>query len=387
MNAKNLSSQYGLQESTEGLFVKERTNYFGIADNFDDCIFHPCDAKIHNWQAHIRDYTRKGKVKILIPLRDLNGIRAKVVRETIEVLKNWVDSSCIIVSENGVHKTVSDEVKASGARSISVESVGNRIDWERFLKIVNLHKLEFGKGFAVFGGLTYLAIEQSMNNDDWIVQCDADISDFERFQLVQYLFYPIIAKPSKDWQYLKIAKRDRNNESINAGINGLAPYFMHQISRNTEEARIAHEIYTATIHHIWILSGQFALRWQHALNRMFTTGYCDELFVSAQHGWRFFAQSYNPNPCVDQPNTKSKEDCMLIRIQQFLNALVVFGKSVRQPWAVEDIVHFNKFMIPNVNSIVRIPDEDKGICIESFETDRIIPSIQCLLDEGIIKRA
>ena len=351
-------------------------------------VYQPSSDDLNDCLKQMLRYTRSGKIKVLMPLRELKGDGAAIVSESLQVLREQVGADNIFVVDNGVHPQTAREIVNSRVNLINESMIRQRLDWERLLCLLNLPDIRCGKGYAVTLGLAYLAIRGLMDDDDWLVQCDGDISGFRRFQLMPHLFYPIIAEPESPWEYLKIAQVQRNNETVKAGINGLATYF--KLTKNTSDSRlnqqrlIAQEIYDACIHHIWMLTGQFALRWRHAVNRMITTGYCDETLASAQHGWRKLAQIVNPNLCMDGTNSKQKEDCMMTRILQFINALTVFGQSVRTSWSLEMIKEFNNGVVPGVDSIVRIPDKNGPLCVDDIEMDRVFPSIQTMLDNGLI---
>ncbi len=353
-------------------------------------VYQPSGDDLSDCLKQILSYTRSGKVKVLMPLRELQGDGAVIVSEILQVLREQVGVANIFVVDNGVHPRTAREILDSRVTLINESMIRQRLDWERLLCLLNLPDIRCGKGYAVTLGLAYLAIRGLMDDDDWLVQCDGDISGFRRFQLMPHLFYPIIAEPESPWEYLKIAQIQRNNETVKAGINGLATYF--KLAKNTSDSRInqqrliAQEIYDACIHHIWMLTGQFALRWRHAVNRMITTGYCDETLASAQHGWRKLAQIVNPNLCMDGTNSKQKEDCMMTRILQFINALTVFGQSVRTSWSLEMIKEFNNGVVPGVDSIVRIPDNNGPLCVDGIEMDRVFPSVQAMLDNGLLSK-
>ena len=136
---------------------------------------------------------------------------------------------------------------------------------------------------------------------------------------------------------------------------------------------------------LWILSGQYAIRWQHITKQLATTGYCNPLLVSAQQGWRNFAQIIHPHPLLDMPNTKQKEDCMIGSLVQFIHTLVVFGKSVRSPWNMEEMASFNRDIARHQNAIVWIPEKPSPLHLASLEPDRLFPALETLVREGLLQ--
>ncbi len=351
-------------------------------------VYQPSYEDLSNSVKQILHYTQCGKVKVLMPLRELKGDGAIIVSEILQVLRQHVGVSNVFVVDNGIHPQIAREIADSRVTVITESMIRQRLDWDRLMRLMNLPDIQCGKGYAITLGIAYLAINGLMDDDDWLVQCDGDIAEFRQFQLMPHLFYPVTAEPYQSWEYLKIAQIQRNNETVKAGINGLATYFKlaqnASVSHMNQQRFTAQEIYEACIHHIWMLTGQFALRWRHAVNRMIAAGYCDETLASAQHGWRRLAQIVNPNPCMDRANSKQKEDCMMTRILQFINALTVFGQSVRTPWSLEMIREFNNGVVPGVDSIVRIPDKNGPLCVDDIEMDRVFPSVQTMLDNDLL---
>lgn len=351
-------------------------------------VYQPSCEDLSDCAKQILRYTQCGRVKVLMPLRELQGDGAVIVSEILQVLREHVGVANIFVVDNGIHPRTVREIVDSRVTVINESMIRQRLDWDRLMRLLNLPDIQCGKGYAITLGIAYLAINGLMDDDDWLVQCDGDIAEFRQFQLMPHLFYPVIAEPCKSWEYLKTAQIQRNNETVKAGINGLATYFklaQHaSVSHMNQQRLTAQEIYEACIHHIWMLTGQFALRWRHAVNRMIAAGYCDETLASAQHGWRRLAQIVNPNPCMDRTNSKQKEDCMMTRIIQFINALTVFGQSVRTPWSLEMIREFNNGVVPGVDSIVWIPDKNGPLCVDDIEMDRVFPSVQTMLDNDLL---
>ncbi len=352
-------------------------------------VFAPTPEDIARHDGAIREYTRSGRVKVLIPLREFQENGAPLIGEIMSVLCQQVGQENIFIVDNGIHPRIRQNLLASGVTLISPEAVRQHFNWSALLGDLNLSGLDSGKGYAVMIGLAYLALNGLMHDDDWLVQCDGDITRFGQYQMIPHLFYPVAADPAARWEYLKMAKVGRNNETTKAGINGLAAHFQCSLfiqdDVRAQQAQVARELYDACIHHIWMLSGEFALRWHQVVRRMGASGYCEEVLISAQHGWRTMGQTLNPNPRLDRPNSKRKEDIMMIRIVQFLNALVVFGRSLRSPWSREDVRLFNQQVIPHLTSVAWLPEQNGPVQIESFEADRIIPSVATLLQTGVLR--
>ncbi|MBP0018687.1 MAG: hypothetical protein J7647_14220 [Cyanobacteria bacterium SBLK] len=352
-------------------------------------VFQPSEEEILARRNEIANYLGSDRVKVLIPMRELQANIAPLIDETIDVLVDYVGIKNIFIVNNGLHETIKETLISKGVSLISAAKMKARFDFPKLLEILSLPELNFGLGFSMMSGMAYLAVENIMQPDDWLVKFDGDIANFQQCLLPEYLFYPAVVDPKIDWDYLKIAKTGRNNETIMAGINSLTPYFQNEIGQQTWEfmpqARTAREIYEACIRQLWILSGQYAIRWKHIAKQLAATGYCDPLLVSAQHGWRNFAQILHPHPLLDMPNTKQKEDCMLSCLVQFINTLVVFGKSVRSPWKIEEVAYFNREIARHQNAIVWIPEEPNPLRLASIEPDRLFPSLEMLLREGLLQ--
>lgn len=352
-------------------------------------VFQPSEEDILVQKDAIANYLGSDRVKILIPMREMQANIAPIIDETIEVLAGYVGIKNIFIVNNGLHETIKETLISKGVFLISADKMKARFDFPKLLDILSLQDLNFGLGFSMMSGMAYLAVENIIQPDDWLVKFDGDIANFKQCLLPEYLFYPIVVEPKREWDYLKIAKTGRNNETVMAGINSLTPYFQNKIGGQTWEfmpqARAAREIYEACIRQLWILSGQYAIRWRHVKKQLAATGYCDPLLISAQQGWRNFAQIIYPHPLLDMPNTKHKEDCMMSHLVQFINALVVFGKSVRSLWNIEDVACFNQEIARHQNTIVWIPEEPSPLRVQSLEPDRLFPSLEMLLREGLLQ--
>ncbi len=350
-------------------------------------VFQPSTEDVLANDSKTEVYRQQGRVKVLIPMRELEANIAPVIGDIIDELSDYIGAENIFISDNGLHEKVRDSIIARGITLISVEKMKERFDFPKLLEILALKELNYGLGFSMMSGLAYLAVEQRIQPDDWLVKFDGDITNFKQCLLPQYLLHPLAIEPNREWDYLKIAKVGRNNETVIAGINSLTSYFRSKIESSwglAPQVQVAWEIYEACIRQIWILSGQYGIRWKHLYEQLAATNYCDPLLSSAQLGWRNFAQIINSHPLLDMPNTKQKEDCMISLFVQFINTLVVFGKSIRDEWSIEDIARFNRDFAQHQNAVVWIPEEPEPMRLENIEPDRLMPSLKMLIQEGLL---
>ncbi len=320
-------------------------------------------------------------------MRELEADIAPVIGNIIDELSDYLGAENIFISDNGLHEKVRKSIITRGIRLISVEKMKERFHFPKLLEVLSLKELNYGLGFSMISGLAYLAVEQRIQPDDWLIKFDGDITNFKQCLLPQYLLHPLAIEPNREWDYLKIAKVGRNNETVIAGINSLTAYFCNEVEPEwalVSQTQVAREIYEACIRQIWILSGQYAIRWKHLYEQLGATNYCDPLLSSAQLGWRKFAQIINPHPLLDLPNTKQKEDCMMSLFVKFINTLVVFGKSVRDEWSIEDVARFNRYFTQHQNAVVWIPEEPEPMRLENIESDRLMPSLKVLIQEGLL---
>lgn len=352
-------------------------------------VYQPSAEEVLAATSFIRNDARAGRVKVLIPMRELQADIAPVIGHTIRALSKYVGTENVFVSDNGLHPEIRSTIVDTGANLIPLEEVKARFDLSGLLDILALDRLDFGLGMSIFFGMAYFALEGITQPDDWVVKLDGDIVNFEDCLLLHYLLYPLSKDPGRRWDYLKIAKVGRNNEAVLAAINGLAAWFSGDGAREGGEpsarAGVAREIYESCIRQVWLLSGQYAIRWERARSQLAATGYCDPLVVSIQNGWRNFAQTIHPHPVLDMANTKRKEDCMMTRTVQFLNALVVFQRSLRREWSIEEVARFNRAVACHLEHVVWIPDEMGPLHVDSLEADRMFPAIEKLLSAGLLR--
>lgn len=352
-------------------------------------VYQPSTEEALRATSFIRNAASEGRIKVLIPMRELEADIAPVIDRTIRSLGKYVGTENVFISDGGLHPEIKKTIIDTRANLIPVAEVKSCFDLPGLLDILALDRLDFGLGMSIFFGMAYFALERIARPDDWVVKLDGDIVNFEDCLLLHYLLYPLCKDPGLRWDYLKIAKVGRNNEAVLAAINGLAAWFSDGVARKGGEASaravVAREIYESCIRQVWLLSGQYAIRWQRARGQLATTGYCDPLVVSIQNGWRNFAQTINPHPLLDMANTKRKEDCMMTRTVQFLNALVVFQQSLRREWSIEEVARFNREVARHLEHVVWIPDEMGPLRVDSLEADRMFPAIENLLSAGLLR--
>lgn len=346
-------------------------------------VFQPSKKEINDLTKEVKKYCKSGKVKVLIPLRELQDKAAPIIAGVLDGFLDYVNPENIFIAETGLHPDVKKEIISRRITMISKSTMKKYIDWKTFLGVLRVDNIDRGQGFGDFLGTLYLYINKIMNEDDWLVMSDGDIANFKEFKYLPYILYPIV-KYGENWNYLKIAKVGWNNEAIKGALNALLPYFKHQI-KGSMKSKIAKEIYDACIHHVWMIGGQYAMKWKLAFNRMYITGNSDGTMPTIQYGWKNFAQVINPIPSLDSPNTWQKENSILVRIIHTIHALAVYGKSVRKSWDLKSVKEFNKDVLSLLKSVVYISDKNEPVCLDSFQPERVIPSIPILLKNKVIR--
>ncbi|MEL6722437.1 MAG: hypothetical protein AAFP10_04330, partial [Pseudomonadota bacterium] len=184
-------------------------------------IFQPTTEEVANSTHQIKAHYKNEKVKILIPMRELQQDIAPVIGETIDTLIDYFGLGNIYIIDNGLHKKIKETIQSREVNLLSSHEIKGRFDFARLLEILAIDHLDAGLGFSIATGLAHLAIEQCIQPDDWLVKFDGDIANFKQCLLPEYLFYPVAVAPHKAWDYLKIAKVGRNNDTVLAAINGL----------------------------------------------------------------------------------------------------------------------------------------------------------------------
>lgn len=345
-------------------------------------VFQPSEKEINDLTKDVKKYCKSGKVKVLIPLRELQEKAAPIIANVLDGLLDFVTPKNIFITESGLHPNVRKEIVSRRITIISLSTMQKYIDWKTFLDVLHVNNIDSGQGFGYFLATLYLHINKIMDENDWLVMSDGDIVNFEEFKYLPYILYPII-KYGENWSFLKIAKVGRNNETIKGALNALLPYFKHHLTKK-RQSKIAKEIYDACIHHVWMIGGQYALRWKFAFDRMYITRNSDNTMPSIQYGWRNFAQIINPIPSLDSPNTWQRENSLLVKIIHVIHALAAYNKSVRKSWDLKSVKEFNRDMLSSLKSVVYISDKNEPVRLDSLEPERVIPSIPILLKNRIV---
>ena len=139
--------------------------------------------------------------------------------------------------------------------------------------------------------------------------------------------------------------------------------------------------------HKWMLTGEFALRWELAMDRPFATGYLEETLTS------LFSEDYcaqwcpegdgvvqvaNPNPRLDAANDERKEAIMQQQISNFILSVALGETLPIDQWGIETIKRLNHTIMADPIVMGWIPLDEGSVKAEVAPNNRLIPSITML---------
>jgi hypothetical protein len=141
----------------------------------------------------------------------------------------------------------------------------------------------------------------------------------------------------------------------------------------------------------WMLSGQFMLRWEAALNRPFASGYLEETLICAfmedrasELGTRT-AQVENPVRYEDAVSGYRKEATMFQAVNNFLLQLAFIRKPVHH-WTLKDIAEINRRYMRHSGELLGLIGPGGGpVAAWRVSEERIMPSVRMLAENGFIR--
>ena len=337
-------------------------------------------------EERINSFLQSGKLAIVVPMRE----RGPVIRPLLNTLikERHVALGTILVVNDGSDKAALDEVRQhnSNVHLVSRDEVLDVLKWDKLLRILNLRERPRGKGVAVLAGYLsqYIWARRNDRHPLWLGQNDAEIAQFDRYQCWEHLGYGIVTRPGA--QYVKMAKFGRTNERCMAA-RWMLLVFAQAESVAPEIQRRAEEMAYRLGRHKWMLTGEFALRWELAMDRPFATGYLEETLTS------LFSEDYcaqwcpegdgvvqvaNPNPRLDAANDERKEAIMQQQISNFILSVALGETLPIDQWGIETIKRLNHTIMADPIVMGWIPLDEGSVKAEVAPNNRLIPSITML---------
>lgn len=353
---------------------------------------HYCQPPSSNeLQAAMQKFARfRDHVAVVIPMRE----RGHVIRPVLSVLTKQVAPASIVVVNDGSDDDALNEVRShDGVKLIFRDDILDVLDWSRLLPVLNLKERPSGKGVAVLAGylLHYFRARKTLRLPVAVLQNDAEIAEYERYQCLQHLAHGFFFR--QDAQYVKTAKFGRTNETGMA-----ARSMMHVLAQSKLNGvkpavrKRAQELFWRTTPHKWMQTGEFMLTWNLAMSRPFATGYLEESLCTmfaedtfAGAGKGCTVQVANPNPRLDAANDERKERIMQQQIGNFFLQCALFAVPTHK-WTLKTIQKVNEGFISATILMGWIAPNDGPVVAEAIRNDRVIPSVRMLAQGGLIDK-
>ena len=368
-------------DSHEGRFPNTVQEYF--QKNY----LRPDIRQIKAARLDILKFLSEKRVALVIPMKE----QGPVIRSLLETIAPQMPHCMICVVNDGSGDNAVGEVRRYGKiRFVDRNEVLNTLAWDRLMPILNLQERPKGKGITVLAGYLFhfFLAQYSGHTPQWIFQHDADIVEYVQNRGLEYLVWAVLYG-KRSAHHIKMAQSGRGNESsmamrsaLLALSNASSALFLHGMEKIEKRA---HSLFTSLAPLKWMLSGQFGLSWQLAMQRPFASGYLEETLTCAFVGDSGLStvQVSNPNICLDAVNDYRKEGIILQLVNNFILTLAFVKKPVHR-WTVSDIQSLNSGIMTRALDMALIPPDHGPVLADTVPSERILPSIKMLKEENLI---
>lgn len=356
-------------------------------------------------ETEIEQMIGGGELCFVIPMKE----KGPVIRPLMNFLAERAKKSVCVVNDRSDEAAVR-EVNSHPVSVAHRDRVLNLLDWDRLLPILNLEERPHGKGMAVLAGyLTHYLFCQYVSGKPykWLLQHDSELLLEGERNNIEFLTWGILMAGRADGggapgqilpDQVRVAKFGRNNEAVMLARNSLLA--LRKLPNDSLPVGVrerAGELFERLSPLKWMLTGQFALRWETAMTRPFASGFLEETLLSAYlqdksaarlqngsgSGGGDIMQVANPIPCRGGEAANCKEYTMFQLIANFLNYLAYFVKPLNC-WTLADIANFNRQYLSSPELMALIPEDEGPVYYQSVEADRIVPSIATLVENGMV---
>ena len=345
----------------------------------------PTDENLRDAHDQIVSFLHDNRCMLVVPMRERGPVIEPMLRHVVGLMS---PQNIIVVNDNSDDPAI-QAVSRYGARLIHRDDWLNMLDWPRLLDILNLtERPTRGKGVAVLAGYLYLHfwVQQTGIQPGMLLQHDAEIAEYARYRGVEHLIWGLLQRPNAS--YVKMAKSGRGNERCMAARSSL-PVLAASQNVAPKSRQRAQDLFDKLVKHKWMLTGEFGMGFELAMQRYFATGYLEETCMSiqledwaAQHG-RVTAQVGNPNPRLDGANDDRKEAIMQQQISNFLGQMALDAPLFTE-WTIETIRCLNHGVMSSPVKMGWVAPNDGPVVAEMLPNDRIIPSVTQLFGAGLV---
>jgi hypothetical protein len=359
--------------------------------------YEPSAEQMAGAAGQIRQVLAGGEACLVIPMKE----RGPVVRPLLKYLQGQSAARVCVVNDRSDRKAV-ETAKSYPVKMVEKDDLLDLIDWERLLPVLNLEKRPLGKGMTVLAGyLTHFLFTEFISGQKprWLLQHDSELVIRNEHNNLDYLLWCALnsrekAAGAEKVNHIKVAKYGRANETVMAARSSLLtlkklPGVQGLDGVMAEIQNRAEDLFEKLSPLKWMLSGQFALSYDLAMDRPLASGYLEETLLSTyvqdrnQGSGEKLAQVVNPYPCPGGESANCKEYTMFQQIINFLFYLAYFRKPVNQ-WTLEDIAEFNRRYLSEPELMALIPENDNPVYYQRVQPDRILPPVNSMARLGLL---
>ena len=340
-------------------------DFYSIPDKVED-------PKI---RKQLLDYLADSDFEVQIPAWNEEDTLPAIVKHLVKQTGN--KGKVIVMDADSTDKTA-EAAKKAGAKVITQSDMYQCVKMDDFKNILGDPNPR-GRGMTLYAFWLYRFLIQEEKIPKYTVFSDSDIKNYEEYDPMPFLAYPLVFDAKRDYHYLKIAKPGRNNETVMSGrcvmrgINELGMRYFNSLARD-----------------MWMITGEYVTKCSY----MKKLPHCTRSFVDTYTALYFadverkdpnkVAIVSCPNTRLDKKNDQLKEQTILYSIACNLVGTAVYNKPVAD-LTIPDIKELNTKVFPMFSYYPYIPD-DVNAPMQSVHimNDRVMPSVQQLIDNGLI---
>jgi len=321
------------------------------------------------------EYLADSDIEIQIPAWNEEDTLPSIVEFLI---KEFGDSGKILVMDADSTDKTAEAAGKAGARVIRQSDMYECVKMDEFKAILGDEKPR-GRGMTLYAFWLYRFLIQEEGIPSYAVFCDSDIKNFAEYDPMPFLAYPLVFDSDKSFNYLKIAKPGRNNETVMAarcvmrGINELGMRYFNRLARD-----------------MWMITGEYGIKCEYMKNlphctRSFVDTYTTMYFADVERKEpETVAIVSCPNSRLDKKNDPLKEQTILYSIACNMIGTAVYDVAIAD-LTIENIKELNVKVFPQFSYYPYIPEEvHTPMQSVNIMNDRVIPSVQQLIDSGLI---
>jgi hypothetical protein len=322
------------------------------------------------------EFLADGPIEIQIPAWNEEDTLPAIVEY---LTKQTGDKGKVLVMDADSTDKTAEVARAAGAKVVTQSDMYECIDMDAMRDVLGDPKPR-GRGMTLYAFWLYRFLVQE-GAPKYAVYSDSDIRNFPEYDPMPFMAYPLVFDEKKDFNYFKIAKPGRNNETVMGArttIRAVSPLGKRYFDRLSRD--------------MWMISGEYGYKCEPMKN----LPHCTRSFVDTYTAMYFadlerqkpdsVAIISCPNSRIDKKNDPLKEQTILYSIACNIVGTAVYDVAVAD-LTMENIKELNTTMFPQFSYYPFIP-EDVHAPMQSVHimNDRVIPSVQQIIDAGWLKK-